>query len=614
MLKSHRCGELREEHLGEQVTLAGWMHRRRDHGGLIFLDLRDSTGLVQVVVNPERAPGAFDAAGDVRAEYVLQVRGEVVARPPGTVNDDLPTGAVEVVAAELTVLNPSRTPPFPVNHETQVDDETRLRYRYLDLRRESMAANLRLRHRVTQFMRDYLSERDFIEVETPVLGLATPEGARDYLVPSRVQPGRFYALPQSPQQWKQLLMVSGVERYFQIARCYRDEDVRADRQSEFTQLDVEMAFVERDDVIELVEALYTEMAGNVASQFSLSTPFPRLSYVDAMERFGSDKPDLRYGLEIADLSSAIASSEFKVLRDAVASGGRVRGFAVPGGADTARREADRMTERAREAGAKGLVTFAIEGEGALDGLTMDDVRSPVARFFDAKTMVELGRRCGASRGDMLLIVAGEDAVTSRALDVLRRHVAEQRELADPGVLAFAWVTEFPMFRWDEQTEKWDAEHHLFTAPFADDLPLLESDPGGVRSHSYDLVCNGYEIGGGSIRIHRRDVQLNVLRTLGIDEARARERFGHMLEAFEFGAPPHGGIAFGLDRTVALFTGERDIRDVIAFPKTKSATDLLTGAPAPVTAGQLAEVHVALAQSAVEELARGAEGARDSGVS
>ena len=614
MLKSHRCGELRESDVGAAVTLAGWVHRRRDHGGLIFIDLRDSTGLVQVVVSPEGAPQALAAAGEVRAEYVLRVQGEVVARRPGTLNEQLPTGAIEVAAGELEVLNPAETPPFPINQDTPVDEETRLRYRYLDLRRERMAANLRLRHRVVQRIHGYLDARDFVEVETPVLGLSTPEGARDYLVPSRQHPGRFYALPQSPQQWKQLLVVAGVERYYQIARCYRDEDLRADRQPEFTQLDLELAFAEPEDVLQLVEGLYTELAADVAPHLAAPAPFPRLTYAQAMERYGSDKPDLRYGLEIADLSAAAAGSDFEVFRGALATGGRVRGIAVPGGGEVTRREIDRMTELAREAGAKGLVTFAFAGTGPLDGLAAEDVRSPVARFFDAETLAALGRDGGASRGDLLLAVADEDAVTSRALDALRRHVAEQRELADPGALAFAWVTEFPMFGWDEQTQKWDAVHHLFTAPFAEDLPLLESDPGGVRSHSYDLVCNGFEIGGGSIRIHRPEVQLAVLRTLGIEERQARERFGHMLEAFTFGAPPHGGIALGLDRTVALFTGARDIRDVIAFPKTKSAADLLTGAPAPVDARQLADVHIALAGAASQALERDAEGAPDAGVS
>lgn len=591
MLKSHFCGELRESHVGHQVTLAGWVHRRRDHGGLAFLDLRDSTGLVQVVINPEQSPGAAETAVEVRAEYVLQVHGEVVARRPGTVNDDLPTGSVEVRVVEIVVLNSSETPPFPINQETTVDEETRLRFRYLDLRRDRMAANLRLRHRISQQIRDHLDDRGFIEVETPVLGLSSPEGSRDYLVPSRIHPGHFYALPQSPQQWKQLLMVSGVERYFQIVRCYRDEDLRSDRQPEFTQLDLEMAFVEPDDILELIETLYVDLASEIGPQFALPIPFPRLSWADALERYGSDKPDLRYGLEISDLSSALGESQFQVFQDVVADGGRVRGFAVPDGAGLTRRDIDRLTELARESGAQGLVTFAIGGEGDLDDLSMDDVRSPVARYFEPEIVVEFSRSCGASRGDMLLIVAGKDDVTSRALDALRRYIASERDLADPSSLAFVWITEFPMFEWDDQTEKWDAVHHLFTAPFEEDLPLLDSDPGKIRSHSYDLVCNGHEIGGGSVRIHDRDVQMKVLATLGIDEDEANLRFGHMLEAFTFGAPPHGGIAMGLDRTVTLFTGASDIRDVIAFPKTKSAADLLTGAPSPVSISQLQEVHL-----------------------
>lgn len=591
MLKSHFCGELRESHVGQQVTLAGWVHRRRDHGGLAFLDLRDSTGLVQVVINPEQSPGAAETAVEVRAEYVLQVHGEVVARRPGTVNDDLPTGSVEVRVVEIIVLNSSETPPFPINQETTVDEETRLRFRYLDLRRDRMAVNLRLRHRISQQIRDHLDDRGFIEVETPVLGLSSPEGSRDYLVPSRVHPGHFYALPQSPQQWKQLLMVAGVERYFQIVRCYRDEDLRSDRQPEFTQLDLEMAFVEPDDILELIERLYVDLASEIGPQFALPIPFPRLSWADALERYGSDKPDLRYGLEISDLSSALGESQFQVFQDVVADGGRVRGFAVPDGASLTRRDIDRLTELARESGAQGLVTFAIGGEGDLDDLSMDDVRSPVARYFEPEIVVEFSRSCGASRGDMLMIVAGKDDVTSRALDALRRYIASERDLADPSSLAFAWITEFPMFEWDDQTEKWDAVHHLFTAPFEEDLPLLDSDPGKIRSHSYDLVCNGHEIGGGSVRIHDRDVQMKVLATLGIDEDEANLRFGHMLEAFTFGAPPHGGIAMGLDRTVTLFTGASDIRDVIAFPKTKSAADLLTGAPSPVSISQLQEVHL-----------------------
>ncbi len=607
MLKTHRCGELRAEDKGQEVTLAGWVHRRRDHGGLIFFDLRDFTGIVQVVASGERAPEAFATAEGLRMEFVVQVVGSVGARPAGTTNDDLPTGAIEVGAAEIVVLNASETPPFPINQDTTIDEETRLRYRYLDLRREHMAKNLRLRHDVARLMRDYLSERAFIEVETPVLGASTPEGARDYLVPSRVHPGHFYALPQSPQQWKQMLVIGGVERYFQIARCYRDEDIRADRQPEFTQLDVEMAFAEPEDVMQLMEGLYTKLATDLGAHFETPVPFPRMSYDEAMERYGSDKPDIRYALEITDLSSVVASSEFQVFRNVIAEGGRVRGIAVPSGAAASRRETDRLTEIARDAGAQGLVTFALQGEGPLESLTTEDVRSPVARFFDAPTILELARRCGAERGDMLLTVAADDNVTSAALDALRRDAAEQHDLADAGTLNFLWVTDFPMFEWDATSERRSATHHMFTAPFSDDLPLLESDPGNVKSNAYDLVCNGYEVGGGSVRIHSEDVQLQVMRALGIGEQQARERFGHMLDAFRYGAPPHGGIAMGLDRTVAIFAGDRNIRDVIAFPKTQSATDLLTGAPSAVEPVQLGDVHIDLDASARASLEREAEG-------
>jgi aspartyl-tRNA synthetase len=585
---------LRAEHAGERVTLAGWVHRRRDHGGLIFIDLRDASGIVQVVFNPQSAPDPAAVASDVRNEFVLLIEGEVQPRRPGTENTDLPTGAIEVVAARAEVLNPSETPPFPINQDTAVDELMRLRYRYLDLRRERMAANLRLRHRVVKFMRDYLDGRDFIEVETPVLNLATPEGARDYLVPSRVHPGSFYALPQSPQQWTQLLMVAGFERYFQIARCYRDEDLRADRQPEFTQLDVEMSFVEEEDILALIEELYSALAAEVAPHFDVPGPFLRLTYKESMERFGSDKPDLRYGMELADLSPLVAESEFGVFRNAVAAGNRVRGIAVPGGASTPRRGIDALTELARENGAGGLVTIAFEGEGPLDGLTIEEVRSPVARFFTAEQLADLGRACGAARGDMLLIVADRDAISSRVLDVLRRRIAEDRELADPQRLIFAFITQFPMFEWDEQEARWSAVHHLFTAPFSEDIELIDSDPGNVRSHAYDIICNGQEIGSGSIRIHQRELLMRVLGRLGMAEEEATTKFGHMLEAFTFGAPPHGGIAPGIDRTVALFAGERDIREVIAFPKTKSASDPMTGAPSPVSDRQLAEVHINVA--------------------
>ena len=607
MLKTHGCGELRADDAGRDVTLAGWVHRRRDHGGLVFVDLRDASGLVQVVFHPETAPEATALAGGIRNEFVIQVQGAVAPRQAGTENTALPTGAIEVQVASASVLNPSATPPFPVNEDTEVGEATRLRYRYIDLRREGMAANLRLRHTIVKYIRDFLSERDFLEVETPTLGLATPEGARDYLVPSRVQPGSFYALPQSPQQLKQLLMVAGVDRYFQIARCYRDEDLRSDRQPEFTQLDLEMAFAEESDILELTEELYSGLAAAVASHYQLPKPFHRLTYAESMERFGSDKPDLRYGLELHDLTDLVRSSEFKVFSSAIAAGGRVRGFAVPGGADTARRRLDRLTEIAVEAGAKGLVWMVFEGEGPLAGLTEEDVRSPVARFFSADVLAALGETCGARRGDLLLIAADRDAVTSRVLDVLRREIAEERELADRSRLEFAFITEFPLYEWNETTERWDAAHHMFTAPVEEDLPLIEHDPGAVGSRAYDFVCNGHEIASGSVRIHSRETQLAVMASLGISEEDAMLKFGHMLEAFTLGAPPHAGIAPGIDRTVALFAGENDIREVIAFPKTKSASDPMTGAPAPVTVEQLSEVHIDLDASARAAIAAQAAG-------
>ena len=614
MLRTYDCGRLRPVHAGVAVEIAGWVHRRRDHGGLVFVDLRDATGIVQVVFHPEDAPEAFAVASDLRAEYVVRVEGEVVERKPGTENADLDSGRVEVAARAAEVLNEAETPPFPVNQDSGVDEATRLRYRYLDLRRERMAANLRMRHRVVRHIRRYLDAREFLEIETPVLGLATPEGARDYLVPSRVHPGRFYALPQSPQQWKQLLVVAGFERYYQIARCYRDEDLRADRQPEFTQLDLEMAFAEQDDVLDLIEGLYADLAFEVGrGRFETPTPFPRMSWRESMERYGSDKPDLRTGLEIRDLSAIALGSGFGVFREAIEAGGRVRGFAVPGGADLPRRGADALTEMARELGAGGLVWIAFGGEGPLDAIPParlhEEARSPAARHLDGETLLRLGAACGASRGDMLLIVAAPDEVSSPVLDGLMRRVAADRGLADPGVLAFALITDFPMFE-RAADGGWSAVHHLFTSPYEEDDRFLETDPGQVRSRAYDLVCNGQEIGSGSIRIHRRERLLRVLDVLGLGEAEAEARFGHMLRAFTYGAPPHGGIALGIDRTAALLAGERDIREVIAFPKTKTASDPLTGAPSAVEPRQLADVHVALTAEASAALASEPDPAED----
>ena len=596
MFKSHFCGDLRKEHIGQEVTLSGWVHRRRDHGGLVFIDLRDSQGLVQVIFHPDEAPQAHTLAGDVRNEFVLRVRGEVAARQPGTENRNLPTGEIEVRVQEVEVLNAARTPPFPVNEETEVEELLRLRYRYLDLRRERMQRNLWLRHRVIAFMRRFLGERGFIEIETPILTNSTPEGARDYLVPSRLQPGSFYALPQSPQQYKQLLMVAGFERYFQIARCFRDEDLRADRQPEFTQLDVEMSFTSEEEILALFEELFTGLAQEVRPDLKLVTPFPRLTYQEAMRRYGSDKPDLRYGMELFDLSDMAASSEFAVFRNAVGSGGAVEGICVSGGAEFSRKEIDSLTTFVQGYGAKGLVSIALLGEGDIGSLTQEDVRSPVAKYLSLELVQDAAQRAGAGRGDLLLLIAGEGGKprleagsvhrVKPALDGLRREVAARQKLADPNVLHYAFITEFPLVEWDDEEDRWTALHHLFTAPMDEDLGLFESDPAAVRSRAYDLVCNGIELSSGSVRIHSREMQERVLRLLGISDEDARARFGHILEAFEYGAPPHAGFAPGLDRVVAQLAGEQDIREVIAFPKTKSAAEPMTGAPSPVTEEQL----------------------------
>jgi aspartyl-tRNA synthetase len=597
-LKSHSCGELRAEHEGQEVTLAGWVHRRRDHGSLIFIDLRDHDGIVQVVFNPKQAEEAHRVASDVRNEYVVQVRGQVARRPSGTENRNMATGEVEVHAQSATLLSPSKTPPFYINEETEVEDLLRLHYRYLDLRRERMHRNIVFRHKVVQFIRNFLSERGFVEVETPILIKSTPEGARDYLVPSRVNPGRFYALPQSPQQLKQLLMVAGFERYFQIAHCFRDEDLRADRQPEFTQLDIEMSFIDEEDMLKLMEDLHTAMVETLRPDLRLSKPFPRLAYAEAMRRFGSDKPDLRYGMELLDVSDLLAESEFGVFRETLAAGGVVRGICVPGGAVFSRRQIDELTEFVKTVGGKGIISIGLTGEGPVEELTADDFHSPVHRYLRLEEVRAIAARAGASRGDLIIIVADQEARASQALDGMRREMARRLNLIDEGFLAFCFITDFPLVEWNEAEERWDAVHHPFTSPKEEDLPLMDSDPGRVRARAYDLVCNGWEIAGGSIRIHRRDVQEKMFSLLRIAPEEAQERFGHMLEAFEYGAPPHGGIATGLDRTVMLLAGERDIREVIAFPKTKTASDPLFGAPSTVSEAQLKELHIALRPEAV----------------
>jgi aspartyl-tRNA synthetase len=584
MYKTHTCGELRLSHAGETVTLAGWVHRRRDHGGVTFIDLRDRYGIVQIVANPENSPQAHQAATDVRAEWVIQVTGTVRRRPEGMENPNLATGEIEVDVEELNVLNPAKQPPFLINKEEEVEEQVRLRYRYLDLRREGMRSNLTLRHRAVKFIRDYLDAKGFLEIETPILFKTTPEGARDYLVPSRVHPGEFYALPQSPQQLKQLLMVAGIERYFQIARCFRDEDARGDRQPEFTQLDLEMSFVHREDVMDLTEDLFTKLiAAVVPEKRLLSTPWPRLRYKDAMDRFGKDNPDLRFGMELTDISDLAEGSGFKVFESAVASGGHVRGLNASGLGDYSRRQIDELTEYVAQFGARGLAYLAYTAEG--------EMRSSFAKFLAPETLSAIKDRMQAKPGDLLLFVADKPEVVYEALGRLRVELADRLGLRDPDVLAFCWIIDFPFVVWNEEENRWNPSHHLFTAPMPEDVALLDSDPGRARGQQYDMVVNDYEVGGGSIRIHDRELQEKVFKLIGLDPEVARQRFGHMLEAFEFGTPPHGGIAPGIDRIVMILAGEPNIREVMAFPKNQAARDVMADAPSPVEPEQLKELHI-----------------------
>ncbi|MFZ5801856.1 MAG: aspartate--tRNA ligase [Candidatus Omnitrophota bacterium] len=585
MMRTSNCGELNTKSIDRQVTLAGWVDTRRDHGNLIFIDLRDRWGVTQVVFNTELSPELLKIAEQIRPEFVLQVIGKVRRRPAGTANPKLVTGEIEVAAEQVEILNGCPTPPFEIG-DRDVGEEIRLKYRFLDLRRKDMVESLTVRHRVSKLVRDHLDRLGFLEIETPYLTRSTPEGARDFLVPSRLTPGSFYALPQSPQLFKQLLMVAGYDRYYQLARCFRDEDLRSDRQPEHTQIDMEMSFVEENDVMAVVEGLVAELAEKVLDQ-KLSKPFPRMSYQEAMDRYGTDKPDLRFAMELRDLSAIFSASGFKVFDQVLAGGGKVRGicFRPPRGAELSRKNFDDLVLWIKDFGAHGLAWLKVVDGGKAE--------SPISKFFSPEKIAEVFKSFEATAGDIIFLVASSAAVSAKALGALRLHLAQTYKLIPEEEMRVLWVVDFPLLEWNEEEKRWDAMHHPFTAPRPEDIPLLDSDPGKVRARAYDLVLNGTEIGGGSIRNHRQEVQQKLFQALNIGEEEAKNKFGFLLMALTYGAPPHGGLAIGLDRLVTMFLKRPSIREVIAFPKTQKGTCLMTEAPSEVGAGQLKELQISI---------------------
>ncbi len=582
MRKTHNCGELRAADVGKRVTLMGWVHRRRTHGGLVFIDLRDRWGIAQLVFNPSVSAAAHDVAEQCRLEYVVATSGTVARRPEGTANPALPTGEIELVVDQAEILNAAKTPPFDINTDADVDEALRLRYRYLDLRRERMRDDLVLRHKTLKLIRNWLDARGFLEVETPILVKETPGGAREFLVPSRLHAGHFYALPQSPQQYKQLCMVGGVERYFQIARCFRDEDLRAERQPEFTQLDVEMSFVDEQDILQLTEGLMIDLVEALGVKQLAARPFPRLTFAEAMERFGSDKPDLRFGLELTDVSDLAASSGFRVFQSVLSDGGQVKAIRAPGLAGYTRSQLDELTRFAQARGARGLATLALTAEG---------IRGGISRNVTPEVAEAMVKRVGAEVGDLLLIVADRPEVVAEALGELRLEIARRLGLMSKDTLHFAWVTDMPAFEWNPDRNVYQSKHHQFTSIVEEDRPFLDTDPLKVRARQYDLVCNGYELGGGSIRIHRREDQAAIFKLIGMTDEQAQAMFGHLLEAFEYGTPPHGGIALGIDRLTMLLAGRDSIREMIAFPKTQSGTEPMTNSPQPVAPERLRDLFI-----------------------